>query len=216
MLLRESGLANICFSVDSFHQEWIPFTAVLTCLEEALSFDFSTVSVDACFLEGREADNPWDRKTSELLTCILQQGVEVNERRLTLYGRGSELAQCLNKELLPGGRCSPPFWLGSNLKSPSTVELDPYGNVTLCPGIRIGDACKRPLSTILTDYDYRGRPLLSVIIEEGPIGLVDLMEDLSIEYPEQYVDECHMCYELRRLLRPHYREELGPSRCYGL
>ncbi len=215
-VLRESGLANICFSVDAFHQEWIPFAAVLTCLEEALSFDFTTVSVDAYFLEGRDADNPWDRKTSELLTCILHPGVEVNERGLTFYGRGSGLTEGLDKERLPGGRCSPPFWLGPSLESPHTVELDPYGNVTLCPGIRIGDAYEEPLPTTLADYDYRDHPILKVIVEDGPIGLVDLAENLSIKYPEQYVDECHMCYELRRLLRPHYKEGLGPSRCYGI
>jgi len=214
--LRESGLENISFSLDSLHQEHIPFSSVLRCVEEASSMDFEEVCVDAYYVIGPLSDNLDDSNTASLLDRISHLDVKVNERRLAFYGRGGQLSIGVSRTYLPSGKCAPPFWIGKDLRKPDTVEVDPFGNVTLCPGLRIGNTKRRSLQDISIEYSDRGNPIVNLLMEKGPIGLVNMADDLGIDHGDQFVDECHLCYEMRRLLRPFFSENLGPRRCYGL
>jgi hypothetical protein len=88
------------------------------------------------------------------------------------------------------------------------------GNVSICPGLCIGNTKNESLSKILRDYDYRKHPIIKLLAEHGPCKLIDLLESKTQIQPGKYVNECHLCYELRNQLRASYLELLAPENCY--
>ena len=107
-----------------------------------------------------------------------------------------------------------PFWIEGDLQNPETIEIDCEGNVTLCPGISIGNTNIQSLTKIIRDYKADKHPILCIISNEGPIGLLKLAEKHGFERDRKFVNECHLCYELRRYLQPFYPYSLAPESCY--
>jgi hypothetical protein len=214
--LKEAGLTCITFSVDSFHQEYISLEIVRNGIEVATSVGFEKVCVDSYFLVGSNSHNCYDDLTKKALESL--EGldkVEINKYRTGFEGRGAELAKYVEpKSKPPTGKCPLPFWIGGNLKSPETIEIDFEGNVTLCPGICIGNAKTRSLTEILQDYDCHAHPILSVIAKEGPIGLLRDATSRGFKKRQRFIDECHLCYEMRKFLMHYYPQHLAPADCY--
>jgi len=215
--LRKAGLANMTFSVDGFHQEFIPFKYVKTGIETAARLGFNRVSVDSYFVVGEDADNFYDRSTRKSVKSLEElDNIEIHKRQADLEGRGaSELRKYAKPSKgMPSGKCHIPFWIGGDLKSPQGIEIDFRGNVTLCPGICIGNTRRKPLTKILLDYDINEQPILSLINKEGPIGLLKVATAKGLVRQQGYVNECHLCYEMRKFLRPHFPDCLAPQTCY--
>jgi len=214
--LKNAGLTCTTFSVDAFHQEYIPLETVKNGIEAAATVGFERICVDSYFLASPNSDNTYDiltRKTLEKLGKI--DNVEINKWQARIGGRATELAKHLPpKPETPTGRCQTPFWIGGNLKNPEVIEIDFEGNVTLCPGISIGNAKRQSLAQILENYDYLDHPILSIIAEEGPIGLLEIAKAKGFKENQKFVNECHLCYETRKFLRPHYPTHLAPASCY--
>jgi hypothetical protein len=99
------------------------------------------------------------------------------------------------------------------LEDPGRVHIDPYGNVHLCQGLLLGNISTKPLSQIVQEYDPYNHPISGPIIKGGP---AQLAWDNNIEHTEGYVDECHMCFNIRKLLIEKYPEFLAPLQVYGL
>lgn len=214
--LKEAGLTNITFSVDGFHQEYIPLETVRNGIEAAVKVGFERVCVDNCFLGHPESDNFFNISTRDALESLKEpDGIEFHDRQADFEGRGSELVRYMkSKEGTPTGKCQVPFWIGGDLRNPEGVEIDFEGNVTLCPGICIGNTKNQPLAQVLQSYDYLEHPILSVIAAEGPIGLLKIAEAKGFKQRRKFVDECHLCYELRRFLRVYHPQHLAPANCY--
>lgn len=215
--LIDAGLNRITVSVDAFHQEYIPFERARTAIEVSANLGFDKVWVDSYFLNPKEIQSSSDLKTNlaiERLSHI--QGVEVSRYRVDMEGRAAELliGQVQLSDNIPHGKCQFPFWLGGDLKDPKVIEIDREGNVTLCPGLCIGNTNETSLLDILDSYDYRQNPIIHVLAEEGPIGLLKLGEDKGLGITESFVDECHLCYEMRRILCNEFPGHLAHRGCY--
>ncbi len=100
-----------------------------------------------------------------------------------------------------------------NLLDPKRVHIDSYGNVQICQGISMGNCWKTPLSELVRDYDAMKHPICSPMVRGGPIRL---MEENSLDLKDEYVDECHLCYEARLALLDKFPEYLAPRQVYGL
>jgi hypothetical protein len=213
--LKRVGLTCITFSLDSFHQEYIPLEIVKTGIETAANIGFDRVCVDSYFLAGIDSDNFYDTLTREALESLRGlDEVEVHRYRVSFEGRGAELARHVKlREDLPSGKCPLRFWIDGTLKNPETIEIDFEGNVTLCPGICIGNTKRQPLTQLLQSYNCHMHPILSIIAEKGPVGLLEIAEEKGFKQ-RKFVDECHLCYELRKYLRAYYPQFLTPVDCY--
>jgi hypothetical protein len=215
--LKHSGLTSITFSVDGFHQEFIPLEYIRIGLQEAVSLNFTKVSVLSHFLSSVDADNQYNKHTTQLLMALEDiQGVQTNRFVLSLYGRAADTLAGLveKKEELPTGPCSLPYWLGGNLHNPKAIEIDSEGNITLCPGICIGNLQTQPMADLVEDYSPDKHPILKILDRDGPIGLSKILARLGIEINGSFVDECHLCYQMRRLLQEYYPLKLAPRSCY--
>ena len=214
--LKEAGLTNITFSVDGFHQEYIPLETVRNGIEAAVGVGFERVNVDSYYLGHPESGSSFNISTRDALESLKDlDGIEFHSGQADCEGRGAELAMYIeSKEGTPTGKCQLPFWIGGDLKNPEAVEIDFEGNVTLCPGICIGNTQNQSLAQILQSYDFLEHPILSTVAEEGPVGLLKIAKTKGFKQHQKFVDECHLCYEMRKFLRPHYPQYLAPEDCY--
>jgi len=100
-----------------------------------------------------------------------------------------------------------------DLVSPSRVHVDSYGHIHICQGISIGNFWEKPLSEIIADYDPDSHPICGPLNRKGPAGLI---EDVGLTPENEYVDECHACFLLRRDIIDNYQDLLAPRQVYGL
>ena len=100
-----------------------------------------------------------------------------------------------------------------DLLSPERVHVDAYGNVHLCQGLSMGNIWERPLRELVRDYDAHKHPIAGPLIRGGPIRLAT---EHRVEMGDGYVDECHLCYTIRKLLMPRFPQHLAPKEPYGL
>jgi MoaA/NifB/PqqE/SkfB family radical SAM enzyme len=214
--LNEAGLTQITFSVDAFHQEFIPLENVINAIISATNIDFDNIWIDSYFIADVNAVNPYNDKNREILKNLEEMDINnINKYVAGFEGRGADLAKYGEvKDGIPSGKCPLPFWIGGDLTAPTTVEIDWEGNVTLCPGISIGNTRIHSLVEILQNYDCSIHPILSKISKEGPKGLVNIAEAKGFKQDILFVNECHLCYELRKFLQPFYPQYLAPSSCY--
>jgi hypothetical protein len=134
---------------------------------------------------------------------------------MSLEGRGAELSDIISpSKEIPSGKCPMPFWIDGDFQNPETIEIDSEGNVTLCPGICIGNTNIQSLTNIIKNYKIENHPVLSIVWKEGPKALLKFAEENGFKPNQKYVNECHLCYELRKFLQPIYPYSLAPKECY--
>ena len=213
--LKKAGLTHITFSVDAFHQEFIPLENVVNAITSATNINFD-IWIDSYFITDINADNFYNNKNREILKKLEEMDIlNIKKYVVSFEGRGADLAKYGEvKDGIPSGKCPLPFWIGGDLTAPTTVEIDWEGNVTLCPGICIGNTRTHPLVEILQNYNCSTHPILSKIFDEGPKGLLKIAVAKGFKQDIIFVNECHLCYELRKFLRPFYPQFLAPSSCY--
>lgn len=100
-----------------------------------------------------------------------------------------------------------------DLREPSRLHVDPFGNVHICQGISIGSLFHRPLSDIAETYDPEAHPITGPLLEGGPAALVRRYE---LPHEAMYADACHLCYATRQALRTRFPETLMPDQMYGV
>lgn len=215
--LKKAGLTSIYFSVDAFHQEFVPFRSARTAINAARAIGFDEIAVTSQFLGSIDSKNRFNMKTQQYREMLrLPEDFKIDRYALSIEGRAvDQLASYLRcKAGIPQGRCVLPDWVGETLKDPKTIEIDSFGNVTICPGLCIGNAKTELLSKIIREYDYRRHPMIKLLVDGGPYRLLELPEATGRISHGKYVNECHLCYELRRQLRGCYPESLAPETCY--
>jgi len=217
--LKDAGLTHITFSVDAFHQKFIHLKSVKNAIQSTLEVGFDRLNVDTYYINSITTPNEHNLMNEEYLREITKfEEVEISRYSADLEGRAADtiIKDIEKTSTVPSGKCKLPFWIGGDLKNPTTIEIDHSGNVTLCPGICIGNAEKECLNIILDNYDYSKHPIISVLEAKGPIGLLELAKTKNYdEEKKSFFNECHLCYEIRRFLQPHYPEFLAPKGCYS-
>lgn len=213
--LKEAGMTRLCLSADAFHQAFIPATRVRHAMTAARDLRLEIV-LDIRFLGPPHEDNPMNRITRQVLEQLGDlENVEIWQGEPRCIGRAADtlVPQLAQRSGIPHGRCLGP-WAGGTWENPAGVDVDLYGEVTLCPGISIGNAKERPLGSILAEYDLRRHPIIRQLATGGPSALVEMAQHIGYTPRTGYVSECHLCYDVRRFLRPRYLSELAPLICY--
>jgi hypothetical protein len=218
--LQAVGLDYILFSVDDFHQQRIPLRRIAIGIEAARELGFPTINIDNRYLGEPEIDNAFNRRTRANMARLAElcdlSGIRIYEGPARIVGRAvDELSHHLVPTSAPSDSCPLPDYLGGDLRAPTGVEIHPGGWVNLCAGLALGNARERPLQEILASYDPDAHAIISVLVREGPRGLVRLAQHHGYAAADDYVDGCHMCYEARRFLQPFYPDQLAPLQPYA-
>ncbi|MDI7277038.1 MAG: radical SAM protein [Anaerolineae bacterium] len=213
--LKRAGVTRLCLSADGFHQSFIPVARVRRALAAGRELGFELL-LDVRFLGSPEADNPANSATRQVVAELGDLGeVEVWRAPLRWIGRAAETlaAQGELRAGLPGGACPGP-WAGGTWEEPTGVDVDPYGEVTLCPGLSIGNTGERRLSALLAGYRPWRHPIIRQLARGGPAALAEVARSMGYAPRPGYAGECHLCYDVRRFLRPWYPADLAPAICY--
>jgi hypothetical protein len=217
--LQEVGLDHILFSVDAFHQPRIPLERIVIGIDAARELGYQTVEIDSRCLEEPEADNSFNRRTRNLMADLAElcdlTGVNVTLGPSRMVGRAADqLSPHLVTQTVPPSECPLPGYLGGDLRAPTGVEIHPGGWVNLCAGLALDNTRQRRLDKILASYDPDAHPIIGVLVREGPSGLLRLAQSHGHSPTGDYADSCHLCYEMRRFLRPYYPDHLAPTHPY--
>ncbi|MDP2950109.1 MAG: radical SAM protein [Chloroflexota bacterium] len=100
-----------------------------------------------------------------------------------------------------------------DLTDPKRVHIDPLGYVHLCQGITIGNTWAKPLLDITQSYVASAHPIVGPLLAGGPAALAAAF---GVTPDGSYVDECHLCYDLRDRLRRRLPQWLAPDQMYGV
>ena len=99
------------------------------------------------------------------------------------------------------------------LRDPTRLHLDPFGNLHMCQGILMGNIWQNPLEEIVAAYAPDAHPIAGPILRGGPIGLA---KEHGVEISEDgYVDACHLCYATRKALLERFPGEISPAQVFG-
>ena len=70
------------------------------------------------------------------------------------------------------------------------------------------------MANILNSFNAMQDPILSTLINKGPLGLARAAGELGYNIKTDYGDKCHLCQEAREALRVKYPEYLAPAQQY--
>ena len=187
--LKEAGLSLIYFSLDDFHQEYVPlayvYQAVAACRQVGLAFGIKTVVT---------------RKTSRLPEVLsglgeLLLGLRVIVEEIPCISEGSARVQIPEEDLLfKEGIPKDPCTMGMMLviyPDGSTFPCCAPWNESLYLG-NAGDADFDVLYSKMKD-----RPLLKILREKGPHFFVPHFEQVGHSLqPHRYIDNCDLCQRI--------------------
>lgn len=211
-----AGLSLGAISIDAFHQSHVNPENVLHLFRAARELGVE-LQGSCAVIESGPPNNRYDRETARLVQWFKGCGFPVNSFPVVFHGRASNLASYhTGPRTIPKDKCSGVYFFNtSDWRKPGGVEIDVFGSVMLEHGICIGNAKEESITEILDRYDAETHPIISVLLEEGPIGLTRLPDAADFVLREDgYVDKCHLCQEIRTHLRPHFPGILCPDNFY--
>ncbi len=215
-ILLEAGINSISFSVDSFHQEYIPLQHVINSIEACLKAGFMNISA-GCVLIDSPQKNPFDSETKNLIKRLEKiPGLTINTGTgISMIGKAAENLSAFYNTVSPGNLlCNIKPWDGGDFKMLTSLTLDNYGFLSTCAGITIGNVLNKDIKKILQDYNPLTHPIIKILLSEGPAGLLELAKKAGYRGSDRFIDGCHCCFITRQYLRSHYRGILEPAMCY--
>ncbi|MBN1117081.1 MAG: 4Fe-4S cluster-binding domain-containing protein [Bacteroidales bacterium] len=216
--LQKIGVTGIAVSADYYHQQQMPETGPgnLVKVISQSSLKTHTYIMGARLAEGIQGAEKINKET-ELITNRVDGGAgfpvaSATERSI---GKGSAI-NIPKKRKIPQGKCTElNTCLGERSPfNPAMVWIDPYGNVMICYGIVIGNVFQTPFREIVENYNVSAIPILEKLDKEGPKGLFSEALEQGLIVPEEFYDECDLCYQSRKYLRNLYPEVFKPDECY--
>ncbi len=196
-LLIEAGLGGVLLSEDAYHgSDDHSLAANAAAAADQLGIGSGTIAI-------REAASSVGAPSSAKGEAIKGGAVRFRGRAVSRLAPGlpqrpwRELVTCPHEELV----------------SPIRVHVDPLGYVHICQGVVMGNLFRTPLSEMLTAYVPQRHPVCGPLLSGGPAALAYAYD---LPHADSYVDECHMCYEMRDHLREKLPEYLAPAQMYGV
>lgn len=215
--LKDAGLAIAVIGASGFHSPYVPPEAAVRAAKASIRHGIR-VGVANFVLDSLDAENRYDLESHRIDDMCKDLDVFASTGELDWMGRASsKLVQLSSaKAEIPTGMCPNPVIgkTGERTNHAHGVAVDPNGWVTVCHGIAIGNTRNEPFEQIIRRYNTDTHPIVSLIREKGPIGLLDLPEAANFKLEPIYKSLCHMCFDIRKHLRPHYPNELNPDNCY--
>jgi hypothetical protein len=197
--LHELGLDYLSISDDLFHYKEKDDNSAKRALTAAhkLGMQTSPICIQKPFVEALPGQGQ-DKGTPVIGGGAMFKGRAVEKLTIGLPRRPwHTLIQCPHEEL----------------QSPSRVHVDPHGHIHACQGISIGNMWQSPLSEIIHGYKVDSHPICAPITKGGPAALA---KQYDVDHEEEYIDECHFCYLVRRALIDRFPTYLAPRQVYGL
>jgi len=209
--LKSIGVDGIAVSCDAFHQAFrsVEYPARAVKAIEAHQLKKHSYLIGTLLKDDQKDAGAKNALTRELLR-LAKGGTEIPialpENRAIGKGR-LHLPEATHTQVLPCSELS--CCLGQRSPfNPAMIWIDPYGNVLICYGVKVGNILEQDLSEILENYDPQHHVVTQILSGETPdkLGrLVDNADEL------RFYDSCDACYQLRKMIKGKYPECIGPD-----
>jgi len=212
----DAGLRIGQVSVDSFHKLHVDQEKILRLFRIATELGLDLKGSGAV-IDPKNPLNKLDRETLLMHQQLKTHGFNVTLAPVVFQGRAVNLHPYHSgPRHIPEEPCSGVYFFATDdWQSPGGIQIDVYGNVMLDHGICIGNTLQQDLPTILDTYNAETHPVISVLMKEGPMGLTRLPEADGFKLRRDgYIDNCHLCQEIRTHLRTAFPDILCPSSYY--
>ena len=201
MNLSRSGVNDVGFSVDCFHQEFIPLKYVKEAAQALLKAGVQKIEWNPCWVVSEDDKNEYNTRTKSILSELEKLPIRRGEGNiLRPEGRAIEnLKDYLpRKTAILQSRCGEiPYT--ERLDSVKGISVEPDGRVAVCNQFYVGNASDTDIIELLEQYDPYKIPEAKAIIENGMKGLVEWGATKGIQQdPEGYYSVCDMCTAIRR------------------
>lgn len=209
-LLRDAGVQGMFFSIDPYHQEFVPAERVCRGVREAIRL-FGSEQVSAPRLTDEAA------KDFETVASDPERlGDYTRQRHLYYIGRAAdELAQFLPPvplKQIEAEDCR----VQLDIDHLHEIQVDPFGYVRpdLCPGVNLGNAADASLTELVQTSRVQETPLLRDLAEAGPASLLPLARQHGFHPQPTYASKCALCFDIRRHLIDQMPDAFGPPHLY--
>lgn len=200
--LKTAGLNKVNISVDAFHIRHIPLQYPQNTALALLKAGIENVKWNIAVIESIDAENEYDKKTKEILQRLEPIGIDASFVKIMPAGRAVQSLREFFSRTPLDGSCEGEPLIGNVLTNPDSVCIEPSGSVNICWDLAIGNARQKPLSQIISEYDWRQNPVIKMLVQEGPTGLLDFPQIKRKQLQErQYISKCHLCVEIRKFLK---------------
>ena len=200
--LKMAGLNKVNISVDAFHVRHIPLEYPQNAALALLKVGIENVKWNVAVIESINAENEYDKKTNQILKKLEPIGIDANIFKIEPVGRAVENLRRYFQPTSLYGPCEGEPLTGTMLTNPESICIEPSGTVNVCWSLSIANARQKPLSQIISKYDWRQNPIIKTLVEEGPTGLLKLPEARNYKLQENhYINKCHLCIEIRNALK---------------
>jgi len=201
--LAESGVNQIHFSVDAFHQKHIPLDIVRSAITSCIEVGIEDLALNPCWLVSEKDDNQYNQRTKAILQEFPSLPVRISEGNLVEPSGEAlkNLSEFLPSRLkLPLGRCGD-FPYTEPLDQVTSFSVESDGKISICDELYIGDAFKADILNLIAEYDPFEMRETREIIENGLLGLLNYARSKGVEPDSNgYYSLCQMCFDLRRRL----------------
>jgi len=197
--LKELSISDLSLSDDAFHQGDDEVNTAKVALKAArrLGLPVATICIDAPTVEPGDPDSH-TKGAPVVGGGVLFKGRAVDKLTADLPTRPlAEFIECPHEDLA----------------DPSRVHVDCYGHVQVCQGVSIGNLWKTPLSRLMPAYDASRHPICGPLLKGGPALLA---KEYDLPRDGCFVDHCHACFTLRKMLIDRFPDCLAPRQVYGL
>jgi len=208
--LRDAGILGVLLSCDPYHQEFVPAERVQRSYLRAVElFGEQNVMGGAV-----SASCGAELEAIARDEAALRDHVRSHPPGWIVGNAAKHLAQYLDRrplEAFEQERCADQFDIDRTWE----FHFDPYGNLMTNCGIALGNARRMPPSELLTQESIAANPLVRIVCDEGPVGLMRLAAARGLTPRIGYVQKCEVCYHARAFLRPHFPHILCPDEIYA-
>jgi MoaA/NifB/PqqE/SkfB family radical SAM enzyme len=216
--LEGMGVTGIALSADYYHQQCMRIKGPQLLAKLLKERNLNTHSyimgarLASDVLHAEEINNQSEKIAAEVNQNLDLPYAKATERSI---GKGS-LINVPKKKGVPQGKCTElNTCLGERSPfNPAMIWIDPYGNVSICYGVIIGNLHQQSLNDIVENYNPEKFPYLQELAEHGPKTLYNACLEKGIEMPTEYYDECDLCYQSRLKLKEISPAVFGPEECY--
>lgn len=216
-MLRDAGVRGLLISADPYHQRLCPPANRKRCRDVAVEvFGERNVAAADHSLEELQELRDIGRDEARL-------GEWTRRHPPLLSGRaGDELARFfadrpasdLTDAMWHGGEGDPSCRQEFDPETMWEIHIDPYGNLETCCLIVLGNVHEKTLPEFMRDGFLGRSPVIDAVYHEGPLGLLRLAVDRGYQPRAGYPQKCGLCWEVRKFLRPHFPDVLGPDEVY--
>lgn len=207
--------ASVMYSLDSFHESFIPIENIENAIRVSDRLD-GKYSLEIEYIQSPESNYHEDARTVRLLSNLEKRIgrsplCEMYQGKILYTGRAADklAGKVCQEQGIPKQICGKvPWWNNGNLDTLDLLILDPKGYLSKGCGILIENVKNINTKDFIKGYDVNKHPIFKTLITSGPFGLAKEAEKLGYTIKEDYADKCHLCYEVRQVLKDKYPQYL--------